>query len=80
MKVEEHRLKVRDVVEGYIDEEEDGVFGLDGRLDIRPSYQREFIYKPKERDEVIRTITKGLPLNVMYWCRTGEDENGDSKF
>lgn len=80
MKVEEHRLKIRDVVDGYLDEEEGGVFGLDGRLDIRPPYQREFIYKPKERDEVIRTITKGLPLNVMYWCRTGEDENGDSKF
>ena len=66
MKVEEHRFKVRDVVDGYLDEGEGGVFGLDGRLDIRPSYQREFIYKPKERDEVIKTITKGLPLNVMY--------------
>lgn len=48
MKIEEHRLKIRDVVEGHIDEGESGVFELDGRLDIRPSYQREFIYKPKE--------------------------------
>ena len=47
--------------------------GYDKRLDIRPKYQREFVYKDAQRDEVIRTVRKGLPLNVMYWCRTGED-------
>jgi hypothetical protein len=37
-------------------------------LDIRPPYQREFIYKDKQRDAVITTITKEFPLNVMYWA------------
>ena len=32
-----------------------------GKLDIRPPYQREFIYKDKQRDAVIDTITQGLP-------------------
>ncbi|MBU3958016.1 MAG: DUF262 domain-containing protein, partial [Nanoarchaeota archaeon] len=39
----------------------------DGKLDIRPKYQREFVYKEKQRDAVIETIKKGFPLNVMYW-------------
>ena len=44
------------------------MFGYDGKLDIRPPYQREFIYKDKQRDAVINTITKDFPLNVMYWA------------
>jgi hypothetical protein len=67
MKVELKEMKVRDLTEGYQDNEEEGVVGYSGRLDIRPPYQREFIYKDKQRDAVIDTITKGFPLNVMYW-------------
>jgi hypothetical protein len=43
-------------------------------LDIRPPYQREFIYKDKQRDAVINTVTKKFPLNVMYWA-VREDGN-----
>ena len=32
-----------------------------GKLDIRPPYQREFVYKDKQRDAVIETLTQGLP-------------------
>lgn len=56
------------MVEGYEDNDEAGVVGYGGRLDIRPPYQREFIYKDKQRDAVIDTITKDFPLNVMYWA------------
>ena len=45
MKIELKKITVRDVAEGYVDNAEDGVFGYDGKLDIRPPYQREFIYK-----------------------------------
>ena len=38
-------------------------------LDIRPAYQREFVYKEKERNAVISTVMKGFPLNVMYWVK-----------
>ena len=37
-------------------------------MDIRPPYQREFIYKDNQRDAVINTVTKNFPLNVMYWA------------
>ncbi|MEH6791754.1 GmrSD restriction endonuclease domain-containing protein [Parasphingorhabdus sp.] len=38
------------------------------KLDIRPPYQREFIYKDKQRDAVIDTASREFPLNVMYWA------------
>lgn len=61
-------ITVRELAEGYEDNAENGVVGFGGRLDIRPPYQREFIYKDKQRDAVITTITEGFPLNVMYWA------------
>ena len=67
MKIKLHEIPVRDVVDGYMDSAENGVVGYGGRLNIRPAFQREFIYKDKQRDEVIRTIRKDFPLNVMYW-------------
>ena len=69
MKIELHRIKIRELVEGYVDDAESGVRGYGGRLDIRPAYQREFVYKEKERNAVISTVMRGFPLNVMYWVR-----------
>lgn len=77
MKIEERRVTVRELTEGYFNDEEEGVVGYDENLDIRPKYQREFVYKDAQRDEVIRTILKGLPLNVMYWVDRGEDFDND---
>ena len=74
MQIYKKNVTVRELSEGYYNDEEEGVRGYDERLDIRPKYQREFIYKDKQRDEVIRTVMKGLPLNVMYWVKIGDDE------
>ena len=68
MKIELNKITVRDLVEGYSDDGEGGVRGYGGKLDIRPPFQREFVYKPKQRDAVVETINKGFPLNVMYWA------------
>ena len=73
MNIEERKVTIGEVCEGYYNDAEEGVTGYDDRLDIRPKYQREFVYKDNQRDEVIRTVLKGLPLNVIYWCKTGED-------
>ncbi len=67
MKIELKEIPIRDIVDGYIDNNEDGVFGYGGRLNIRPPYQREFIYGDMERKAVINTIKEDYPLNVMYW-------------
>ena len=68
MKIELKEITVRELTKGYKDNLEDGVIGYNGKLDIRPPYQREFIYKDKQRDAVIDTVTKDFPLNVMYWA------------
>ena len=68
MKIEPKQVTVRDLVEGYSDDGEGGVRGYGGKLDIRPPYQREFVYKDKQRNAVVETINQGFPLNVMYWA------------
>ena len=65
-------ITVRDLVKDYHDDGEGGVTGYGGKLDIRPPYQREFIYGEKERNAVIDTIRQGFPLNVMYWADIGD--------
>ncbi len=67
MKIELHKIPVRKVVYGFKDNAIEGVVAYGGKLDVRPKYQREFVYKNKQRDAVIETIKKGFPLNVMYW-------------
>jgi len=68
MKIELLNISIRDITDGYEDKLEEGVLGYSGRLDIRPPYQREFVYDNKQRSAVIDTVTKGFPLNVMYWA------------
>jgi Protein of unknown function DUF262/HNH endonuclease len=68
MKIELKKVSVRDLTNGYKDNLNDGVVGYGGKLDIRPPFQREFVYKDKQRDAVIDTVIKNYPLNVMYWA------------
>ena len=68
MKITLHEITVRDLSDGYVDNAEQGVRGYGGRLDIRPPFQREFVYKDQQRDAVIDTASKRFPLNVMYWA------------
>ena len=70
MKIELHEIPIREVANGYKDSQESGVIGYGGLLDIRPPYQREFIYKDDKRNAVIDTVRKNFPLNVMYWVKT----------
>lgn len=72
MNISLKEITVRELTNGYSDNEEGGVRGYSGRLDIRPPYQREFVYGEKQRNAVIDTVMKGFPLNVMYWA-TRED-------
>ena len=72
MKIELKEITVRDVADGYVDSAEEGVVGYGGQLDIRPRYQREFVYDDKKRNAVIDTILKCFPLNVMYWVVTSQ--------
>ena len=74
MKITLKEITIKELTNCYQDNDENGVVGYGGKLDIRPPYQREFIYKDKQREAVIDTITKNFPLNVMYWA-VGENES-----
>ncbi len=68
MDIHLHNITVRELCEGYDDNREKGIFSYGGKLDIRPPYQREFVYGDKKRQAVIESITNDFPLNVMYWA------------
>ncbi len=69
MKFEIKQITIRDITEGYIDNKEKGVKGYNRQLNIRPSYQREFIYKDKDRDEVVISILLGSSLGEFNWAK-----------
>ena len=73
MKIELKEITIREVANCYVNDEEEGVVGYGGKLNIRPKYQREFVYKDKQRDSVIETVKKNFPLNVMYWVKNEDD-------
>lgn len=72
MKIQLEKVPVRELTDGYKDSDDAGVVGYHGRLNIRPAFQREFIYKEKQRNEVIHTVRKDFPLNTMYWAVAGD--------
>ena len=76
MKILLKEIPIREVFDGYSNNDIEGVFGYSGKLNIRPQYQREFIYKDKQRDAVVETIRKNFPLNVMYWANNEDGTFG----
>ena len=73
MNIDLHKISIRELVKEYSNSDEEGVQGYGGKLDIRPKYQREFVYKDKQRDAVIETVRKKFPLNIMYWIKNNDD-------
>ena len=72
MIIELHQIKVKDLFNGYVNKQEQGVWAYGGMLNVRPPYQREFVYKPEQQQAVINTVLKGFPLNVMYWIKKSD--------
>ena len=72
MKITSKSISVREIINGYSDESEFGgsIVGYGGKLNIRPEYQREFVYKKERQIAVIETILDGCPLNNMYWAKS----------
>ena len=76
MKIEQKFIKVEEIFDGYYDNEEGGVGGYGGKLDIRPPYQREFIYEIKRQVAVVDSVIHKYPLNVMYWAKRTHCKSG----
>ena len=60
-------VSIRDLVNGFTDTEELGVYAFGGNLNVRPAYQREFVYDDKKRALVIDSVASGIDLGKMYW-------------
>ena len=74
MKINPMSLKVRDLIQGYYEDHNTSrVTAWGGKLDVRPEYQREYVYDDKQRDSVINTVLHEFPLNIMYFVDRGED-------
>ena len=73
MRIKQLEVTIGEITKGYINNEEQGVRGYNGLLDIRPPYQREFIYNEAEQRAVINTVLNEYPLNVMYWVKRSDD-------
>lgn len=68
MEIKEMDLAVRDLVEGYSEDDATSkVVAWGGKLDVRPEYQREYVYNDEQRSLVINTVMNGFPLNIMYF-------------
>jgi len=74
MRIRLTKITIRDLFEGYDNQFENGVTGFGGKLDIRPKFQREFVYNPIQRDSVIDTVMNGYPLSVMYWLKNKDSD------
>ena len=63
-------LTIKDLVDSYAEDTKTGsVTAFGGKLNVRPPYQRAFIYEQDAQRAVINTVMEGFPLNVMYWAK-----------
>ena len=74
MKIKLHEIAIKDVYNGYRDFGEDnGVVGYNGKLNIRPKYQRNFVYNLDQAKAVMNSVLHSFPLNIMYWVVNADD-------
>ena len=59
MKIQLKEITIKELSESYKDSDENGVVAYGGKLDVRPQFQREFVYKDEQRKAVIETILNG---------------------
>ena len=72
MKTEIKYIPLKELFKGYSNDDENGAYAYDGKLDVRPKYQREFVYKEEQQKNVIDTILMGAPLGLLYWPIIGD--------
>ena len=81
MKVTAKNFTLKEIASGYHEDTvTNSVVGMDGRLDIRPKYQREFRYPKDKQDKLIQSVLSNYPISIMYWVQIGIDENGKERY
>ena len=80
LKIIEKKFAISEIADGYANnenEEEGGVFGMCGKLTMRPKFQRSYIRKndDKWKKRLIYSIMSGYPINPMCF-----GDNGDGTY
>lgn len=71
MNVTFQQVSIKQIVKGYIyNDKKNKARCLSNHLNLRPSYQRNYIYDEKQQKKLISSIKKGYPINSIYWCGT----------
>lgn len=85
--VAQTNIKVSDLVDGYLNDASTGaVEAFHGRLNVRPAYQRDFVWDKgsesggKKQEALIDSIMNGYPINVMYWVKIGQNQAGEDLY
>jgi hypothetical protein len=74
MEINMIKVPVRELIKKYNEDDSTSkVSAWDGKLDVRPEYQREYVYDNEKRDAVINTILNNFPLNIMYFVDRKDD-------
>lgn len=81
MKVSTRTFNLKDIARGYKEDyATNAVVGMNGYLDIRPKYQREFRYDKEKQDKLIQSVLSNYPISIMYWVLIGYDAAGNPKY
>ena len=59
-------MTISQLVDKFADSGEGGVVAYGGKLDVRPPYQREFVYNDKQQQAVINSVLHGYPIGAIY--------------
>lgn len=85
--VQQRNIKVRDLIQGYINDVDTGqVSAYNGRLNVRPAYQREFVWDKgsatggRKQQALIDSIMNNYPINVMYWVKIGKNQDEEDMY
>ena len=72
MNIHEHKIPICDIIEGYCDNDNGQVVGMGGMLNIRPPYQREYIYSgnSKFKESLIQSIYLDRPISLIYFAKS----------
>lgn len=79
--ISKDNITIRDLIEGYKQESDlapnEPLCAYNGKLCIRPAFQRSFVYNKQQSNAVIESILKGYPLNNMYWIENASMEDNE---
>lgn len=62
-------ITIKELIENYQNFKIDGVYAFNNKLEVRPPYQREFIYEPPQQVALIDSILHNYPIGLIYWCK-----------